>query len=272
MLPVDQQAAYLAVAEEFIAHGRAGSIRVSTRPDAVDPQGLKRLCRYSVSTVELGCQSFSDNVLQLAGRGHGSEDNIAAVQLCKQQGLKVGIQLMPGLPGDLPETALMSCRKALVLGADFLRIYPTIVIAGTQLARLFQQGFYLPWPLQQAVDVCAEMLLHCHQAEVPVIRVGLQPDPQLQANLLAGPFHPAFGQLVRSSLWRRLMKQAADFGQEFYVNPDDFSDAVGHRGDNRNWLAEDARGFVLSVDSSVKRGVLSVAGKKLHLYNLPVRA
>ncbi|NIQ10421.1 MAG: radical SAM protein [Gammaproteobacteria bacterium] len=271
LLPVDQQEAYLAAAEKFIANGRAKSIRVSTRPDAVDQHSLKCLCRCSVSTVELGCQSFSDIVLQQSGRGHGSADNIAAVELCKQQGLTVGVQLMPGLPGDLPETALLSCRQSLALGADFLRIYPTVVIAGTMLARMFQQGRYLPWSLQQSVDVCAEMLLLCRQALVPVIRIGLQQDPQLQANLLAGPYHPAFGQLVRSNLWRRLMQQAGELGQEFYVNPDDFSDAVGHRGDNRDWLAEDARGFVLSVDSSVKRGVLSVAGQELPLYNLPVR-
>ena len=268
LLPIRQQQLYLAVANQFIATGRASGIRISTRPDALDEACLGRLQAGGVQTIEIGCQSFSDIVLMQAGRGHGAAESIAAVRRCRAAGFKVGVQLMPGLPGGDVEEALSSLRQALDLKPAFLRIYPTVVIAGTALAELWNAGGYQPWSLDQAVELCADMMLLCRQNDIPVIRLGLQQDSALERNLLAGPFHPAFGQLVRSRIWRRALARAATCGHPLTVHPDDLSDALGHRGENRVWLMDVCPGFSLQVDAVVARGSLHFHNQNLTLAEL----
>lgn len=270
-LPIQQQLAYLAVAQEFVSQGRAASIRVSTRPDAVDSKKLEVLRSCGVKTVELGCQSFVDKVLDAAGRGHSRADNIAAVHLCKDYGFSVGVQMMPGLPEDSPDSAMESFQVALDLQPAFLRIYPAVVIAGTGLAKLWQTGQFEPWDLDVAVDICAEMLLCCLHRQIPVIRLGLHNDAALGTNLLAGPYHPAFGQLVRARLWRRLLKQAWMIGQTFTVNPADYSDAIGHRGENRSWFEDSLGQIAFFRNSEVPRGFLRVAEQQLSFNDIPTK-
>jgi histone acetyltransferase (RNA polymerase elongator complex component) len=265
LLPVNQQERYLVVARAFVAAARVGGIRISTRPDALDGCCVARLKDAGVTTVEIGCQSFSSAVLSASGRGHSPEDSVVAIQSCRATGMKVGAQLMPGLPCGDAQEAMSSLQRALELEPSFLRIYPTVVIDGTGLAKLWQAGGYSPWSLDHAVDVCADMLRLCRHADMPVIRLGLQRDPQLEANLLAGPYHPAFGQLVRSRLWRRALQSAGAHGRQISVNPDDLSDASGHRGENRQWLAQHGTGVRLVTDKAVARGFLQVSGEDFSL-------
>ncbi|MDH3454065.1 MAG: radical SAM protein, partial [Desulfuromonadales bacterium] len=179
LLPSVQQDRYLATASRFVAAGQVAGIRISTRPDALDDRCLARLQACGVTTIEIGCQSFNNSVLSASGRGHAAADNIAAVQRCRSAGLQVGVQLMPGLPGGDADEALMSLRSALGLKPSFVRIYPTVVIDGTALADLWKSGGYQPWTLDETVDICADMLLVCRQADMPVIRLGLPNDAQL---------------------------------------------------------------------------------------------
>jgi len=265
LLPVKLQEGYLAVARAFVDAARVGGIRISTRPDALGGDSVERLKEAGVTTVEIGCQSFSSAVLCASGRGHSPEDSVAAIQSCRATGLKVGVQLMPGLPCGDAQEALTSLRRALELEPSFVRIYPTVVIDGTELAKLWQTGGYTPWSLDHAVDVCADMLHLCRLADMPVIRLGLQRDPQLEANLLAGPYHPAFGQLVRSRLWRRALLSAGSHGRQICVNPDDLSDALGHRGENRQWLEQHGAGVRLMTNQAVARGFLKIYGEAFYL-------
>ncbi len=268
LLPEEQQNRYLLVAARFVASGQVSGIRISTRPDALNDRCISRLKASGVTTVELGCQSFSESVLTAAGRGHTANDNISAVQFCQSAGLHVGVQLMPGLPGGTALEALQSLQQTLELKPSFVRIYPTVVIEGTELAGLWKSGDYQPWTLDEAVDVCADMLQLCRQADMPVIRLGLQRDPQLEENLLAGPYHPAFGQLVRSRLWRRAMLKACSHSNQFTVNPSDLSDALGHRGENRDLLKKRNPEILVSADKAVERGFLRMAGQDLPLLEL----
>lgn len=267
-LPTAQQDRYLATAARFVASGQVAGIRISTRPDALDGQRLARLRACGVTTIEIGCQSFNDAVLNAAERGHSAADNISAVQRCRNAGFQVGIQLMPGLPGGNAVEALMSLRQALGLKPSFVRIYPTVVIDGTALADLWKSGGYLPWTLDETVDICADMLLACRQAEIPIIRLGLQHDAQLQANLLAGPYHPAFGQLIRSRLWRRALYHASAHGKQLSVNPHDLSDALGHRNENRDWLKRTNPAVCVMADNAVERGFLRMSGQDVSFTDL----
>lgn len=268
LLPLLQQDQYLETAGRFVASGRVAGIRISTRPDALADPCLARLLACGVTTIEIGCQSFNNTVLNAAGRGHTAADNLSAAQRCRNAGFQVGVQLMPGLPGGDAEEALMSLRRALKLKPSFVRIYPTVVIDGTGLADLWKSGGFQAWTLDEAVDICADMLLVCRQVDMPVIRLGLQQDPQLENNLLAGPYHPAFGQLVRSRLWRRALLHASARGKQLTVNPNDLSDALGHRGENRDWLKRTDPAVSVVTDIAVERGFLRTSGQDVPLNQL----
>ncbi|MDT8443614.1 MAG: radical SAM protein [Desulfuromonadales bacterium] len=268
LLPSIQQNQYLTMAGRFVAFGQVAGIRISTRPDALDDRCIARLRASGVTTVEIGCQSFSDSVLKTAGRGHAAVDSISAVRRCLDAGLHVGVQLMPGLPGGDAVEALHSLQQALDLKPSFLRIYPTVVIDGTELADLWKSGGYQAWTLDETVNLCADMLLSCHQVEIPVIRLGLQADPQLDDNLLAGPYHPAFGQLVRSRLWRRALGHAGLYSKKFCVNPHDLSDVMGHRNENRDWLKKISPAVCVTADKTVERGFLRMPGRDLSFIEL----
>ncbi|HBA88794.1 MAG TPA: radical SAM protein [Geobacter sp.] len=205
------QSALLGALQPFLESGEVASLRLSTRPDAVDAGVASFLKEMRVATVELGVQSMDEEVLRLAGRGHDAADTERAVGCLRQAGLSVGVQLMPGLPGDSPERSLATLHRALSLQPSFLRIYPTLVIAGTELARMYHEGSYQPLSLDQAVSLCKRMLLIARRAGVPVIRMGLQPTAELESPgvILAGPHHPAFGQLVESEICFDLMRLLA---------------------------------------------------------------
>lgn len=206
-LPVSLQEQLLLPLQPLLAAGVLSSVRVSTRPDAVDHRTAEFLREMGVRTVELGVQSMDDDVLSRAGRGHTARDAETACRLLVTAGFGVGVQLMTGLPGDTAETALVTLRQTLALKPDFLRIYPTLVIAGTELERMYLRGEYLPLGLSEAVALCKVMLHRTLRASVPVVRIGLQPTDELQSGgaVVAGPFHPAFRQLVEGELFFDLL-------------------------------------------------------------------
>ena len=205
MLPYRRMEELLGAAASYLQQGFFKSIRVSTRPDAIDNHRLRMLKSKGVRVVELGVQSMNDDVLAHSRRGHSAQDTVSAVQTLKNHGFKVGIQLMPGLPGDSASTFMNTIEETIRLQPDTVRLYPTIVIQGTQLARRYQQGKYQPLTLRQAVRLCEESCILLEANNIPVIRVGLMSSPSLLAKgqIVAGPWHPAFGFLVRSRIHQR---------------------------------------------------------------------
>lgn len=239
LLPVAEQLEWLRLGAFFVTQGRAAGIRLSTRPDAVDAEVAVRLAAYHVICVELGCQSFDKEVLWRSARGHGPEAAAFAVAALRNRGLHVGIHLMPGLPGGNAAEAYASLGAALELRPDFLRIHPTVVLRGTPLEQLVLSGAYHPWSLENAVEVCAGMVKACRTAGMPLVRLGLQGTEALNGvdTVVAGPYHPAFGQLVRSRIWlEALLASAGESVRHWQVHPSDFSDALGHRRCNLDEL------------------------------------
>lgn len=229
------QVAFLQVAAAAKMQGKICGIRISTRPDAIDEEILARLAKFGVGTVELGVQSMTDEVLIRAQRGHTAEDAILALRLLKNHGFVSGVQLMPGLPGETTASCLSGAARILCEKPDMLRIYPTVVVAGTDLADEFMAGRYLPLAMDEAVDISWKIRLLADEYGVTVIRTGLQPTEELAGEVLAGPYHAAFGFLVQAALWRQKLLMALgdmpDAG-ECFVNKRDIAAVVGDKRAN----------------------------------------
>ncbi len=194
---------WLDLAGAFVSRGLVDGIRFSTRPDTIDAARLDALEGYPVSTVELGVQSMDDRVLARAGRGHNAQDTIRAAKALKKRQLSVGLQMMVGLPGDSEARSLATARKIADLRPECTRIYPTVVVANSRLATLFNNGEYQPLSLETAVTLVKKAYLLFKQAGIEVIRMGLQTTEDLAdgSTILAGPHHPAFGHLVYSEIF-----------------------------------------------------------------------
>jgi histone acetyltransferase (RNA polymerase elongator complex component) len=186
----------------FIRKGLLKSIRVSTRPDSLQEEQLHLMKKRGVATVELGTQSMDDRVLELSRRGHTARDTMESVHLLRTHGFKVGIQLMPGLPGDSEDTFLKTVDEVIKLQPDMVRLYPTLVIKGTELATWYEENRYHPLSLDAAVKICHRSCVRLEQRGIPVIRIGLMSSPTLLLSdeIVAGPWHSAFGFLVRSEI------------------------------------------------------------------------
>jgi histone acetyltransferase (RNA polymerase elongator complex component) len=201
--------------------GRVAALRLSTRPDALPENMIADLKAAGVKTVELGVQSLNDQALERTGRGHSARDSIQAVERLKGNSIAVGIQVMAGLPGDTPDGFRRTIREVLALKPDLVRIYPTLVFPETVLAQWVEKGTYTPLTLREAVSLCGEAVDLLETGGIPVIRLGLQSHRRmaLGQDILAGPYHPAFGDLVRGELF--LMKIRQDLvGRRFLPESD----------------------------------------------------
>lgn len=200
-IPTEQQIALLSKAFEFVESGFLESIRISTRPDCVNPEILERLLRYGVRTVELGAQSLDSEVLFLSGRGHTAEDVFKASEMVKSFGLRLVIQMMTGLPGDTPDKTEKTAEDICRIAPYGVRIYPTVIIKGTPLYDLWKAGRYAEHSLEDAVEVCARIVPLFEKNGIKIIRIGLNPTDDLSSGEAAGgAYHPALGELVRSRI------------------------------------------------------------------------
>lgn len=205
-IPIHEQTALLAAAKAHLDRGDIDSIRLSTRPDAIDGAVLKRLAEYGVETVELGAQSMCEEVLRLAGRGHTAQDVENASRMIKAAGFRLILQMMTGLPGDSIERSVDTARRIIALEPDGVRIYPTVIVRDTALYDLWQAGRYKEHTVEDAVEYCARLVPLFEAAGIPVIRLGLNPTEELSSGAAAGgAYHPALGELVKS----RIMLQKA---------------------------------------------------------------
>lgn len=194
----------LAAAQPFLADGTVTAIRLSTRPDAVDPDKLEMLKRYGVATVELGAQSMDDAVLTASGRGHAAADTVRAAQLVKAAGLRLILQMMTGLPGSCRAKDVRTAEMLADLAPDGVRIYPTVIVRNTPLEDMWRAGTYREHTVADAVAVCADIVPLFEEKGIPVIRLGLNPTDALTAgDAVAGAYHPALGEMVRSEILRR---------------------------------------------------------------------
>ena len=263
----EKQIELLSTAYEYIKAKKVDSIRISTRPDYINREILKRLKKYKVKTIELGVQSANDYILKRAGRGHTFEDVKKASKLIRFYGFKLGHQMMVGLPESTKLDEINTAKQLIKLKPKMVRIYPVLVIKGTQLEKEFNEGKYKALTVVQAVEICKELVKMFTKKKIDVIRIGLQPtdtitDPQNKnSEVVAGPFHSAFRQLVESGMWYdvivdKIKKLNAKVKEvEVIVNPQDVNNVVGQRRENISNLKQvyDVD-LIVKTDDKIKQG------------------
>jgi len=263
----EKQEELLQVAYEYIKEGKVESIRISTRPDCIDKDILKRLKKYKVKTIELGVQSANNYILDKANRGHTFEDVKKASRMIRWYGFKLGHQMMVGLPESTRIDEINTAKALIKLKPKMMRIYPVLVVKNTKLEKDFNKGIYEPLPLVQAVETCKELVNMFSRKNIDVIRIGLQSTDEIaepnskNSEVVAGPYHPAFRQLVESGLWydaivakiKKLNVKVKEV--EVTVNPIDANNVIGHKKENilklKNVYDVD---LILKQDEAVKQG------------------
>ncbi len=256
-IPLEEQSAFLALAREYKAAGKIDKIHLSTRPDYINPEILDNLARYGADVIELGVQSFDEEVLRLSGRGHNADVVYKSSALIKEYGFTLGIQLMAGLPGDTLEKCIFSARETVKLAPEISRIYPTVVIKDTALHDMMLAGLYTPLSEEEAINRSKAMYEILDDAGINIIRVGLK-SSDIMASETA--FHPAFRQLVEGRIARerleaqleRLLDATAPASSSkntseiagsmtevlFISNERCYNNLSGHKACNRKYFAE----------------------------------
>lgn len=257
----------LQTAYQYIEEGKVESIRISTRPDAINKEILKRLKKYKVKTIELGVQSTNDYILKRANRGHTFEDVKKASRMIRWNGFKLGHQIMVGLPESTRIDEINTAKALIKLKPKMVRIYPVLVVKNTKLEEEYKQGKYEPVPLVQAVEVCKELVRMFADKKIEIIRVGLQNTDEIaepgskESEVVAGPYHPAFRQLVESALWydavvgkiKKLNVKVKEV--EVTVNPIDSNNVIGHKKENVLKLKDTYDvDLILKQDETIKQG------------------
>ena len=240
----EKQNELLSLAYEYIKEGKIKSIRISTRPDYIDKKILKRLKKYKVKTIELGVQSANNFILEKAGRGHTFEDVKKASKIIRRYGFTLGHQMMVGLPESTRKDEINTAKELIKLKPKMVRIYPVLVLKGTKLEKELKEEKYKPLSIVQAVETCKELVRMFADKKIDIIRVGLQntdeiTDPNNEnSEVVAGPYHPAFRQLVESSLWydaivEKIKKLNVKVKEvEVTINPIDTNNVIGHKKEN----------------------------------------
>ena len=238
------------VQEELLLAGKVDSIRISTRPDYIDQEILDLLKKYNVQTIELGVQSANDFVLNKCKRGHSFEDVKRASKLIRKNNFILGHQMMVGLPESTQKDEIETAKKLIKLHPKMVRIYPVLVIKDTKLAEDYFNGEYKPNTLEQAVETSAILLQMFEKKNIDVIRIGLQSTDEIcnpendNSQVVAGPYHPAFRQLVESRIcYDEFARKIQKLNNRIKVvrvkvNGNMINNFVGHRRENIKRIKE----------------------------------
>ena len=243
-IEVCKQIELLEAAQEYIANRKVNSIRISTRPDCIDKDTLKRMKKYHVKTIELGVQSTNNYILERCKRGHTGEDVKKASKLIRLHRFVLGHQMMIGLPESTKQDEINTAKELIKMRPKIVRIYPVLVIKDTELADEYEKGSYVPLTVGQAVERCKDIVDMFNRNKINVIRIGLQnteeiTDPKSkESSVVAGPYHPAFRQLVEASMWydsivSKIKKVNAKVKKvKIIANGININNIIGHKKEN----------------------------------------
>ncbi len=255
-IPKEYMVELLTAVQPYIAEEKFHGIRISTRPDAISEDILRLLESYHVTSIELGVQSLDNNILQMNRRGHTASDVENAVKLIRRHSFELGLQFMPGLYGDTEESILSTAKAIVELKPDTVRIYPTLVLEGTELAELYSTGAYTPLTLVRAIELSATCMELFEEHKIRVIRVGLHAAETMEAQLLAGPYHPAFRELCESFLfYKKALAELSGRDQNkayhLFTAPKALSQMIGQNRNNLEKLKKQGWNIKIKADDTL---------------------
>ncbi len=240
-------------------------IRISTRPDCIDEEILMLLKKYHVTAIELGAQSMNDRVLEMNMRGHTSEDVRRSAAMIKSYGFELGLQMMVGLYGSSPADELYTMNEIVRCAPATARIYPVAVLEGTKLAELYKEGKYVLYPFDECVKLCAEIYSTFVKNNIRVIRMGLHAEDGVEQNAVAGFYHPAFGEIVRTEIIRKIIEENLTEGENLCEAPPRLTGSLsGYKRSNRIYFAD--RNVKFLTNKELPENVISVNGRIFKLY------
>lgn len=248
----------LKAAYDYVKDGRVNGIRISTRPDCIDEEVLDILKKYGVTSIELGAQSMDDEVLRANFRGHTTEDVENASRLIKSYGFELGLQMMTGLYLDTDEKAIETAKKLIALSPDTIRIYPTVVLKNTYLAKLYEDELYKPQTVDDAANLCTKIVPMFEKAGIRVIRLGLHSSPELKKNMIVGAFHDSFGEIVKSRYMLNKILKYPPADYEIVVNSKSVSQLKGQQKRNIYFLMEEGYNIKVTVNDKVAVGDIKI--------------
>jgi histone acetyltransferase (RNA polymerase elongator complex component) len=202
---------------------------------------IKALKKYPIGTIELGVPSLDPIVLRQCKREDDPGKIKKSIETLRDAGFHLGTQTMIGLPGQTPESAardLETIASLMASGAKEpwdLRIYPCLVLRGTELESLYRRGLYAPLALEDAIREAGRLLAVSCRLGFNAIRVGLLESASLRESVVAGPYHPAFGELTLSE---KLALELAGQKRPWEIGSRKISQLTGHRGRGLRRLAE----------------------------------
>lgn len=267
----EKQRELLYVAKSFKDKKLIDKIRLSTRPDYINDYILTYLKEYGVDIIELGVQSLDDEVLKKAGRGHSVLDVIEASKLIKEYKFVLGHQIMPGLPGDSFEKDISTTKASIEMKPDICRIYPSLVIKDTPMELMYKSNNYIPYSLEDAVNISKVMYYMYRKNKINVIRIGLQPTESINEgkDIVAGPFHPSFRELVEGSLMVDIILENMKEQEKavIHINSKDLSKLYANKKIYFNRLKEFGKIITVEQDDKIDRGdiKLCLKDKKLDI-------
>lgn len=244
--------------EQYIDNQKIESIRISTTPQYINKQILKLFKKYKVKTIELNVPSTNDYILQKTENKYKFSNVKKATRMIKWNGFKLAFQMAVGLPESTKIDEINTAKSLIKLKPKMIRISQILVIKGTKLEKEYADGLYEPLPLVQAIETSKELVRMFNDKNIEVIEIDIKND---EKDIIAGPYHPEFRQLVESGMWydaivgkiKKLNVKVKEV--EVTVNPIDSNNVIGYKNENAQKLKDiyDVD-LILKQDENIKQG------------------
>lgn len=241
---------FLKQANKKMNEKRLEKLHVSIEPKLVSKELLKLLKKYNVITVELEVKIANNYILKKYNANYEIDDIKRASKLIKRSRLNLGYQLMVGFPDSTRIDEQQSAKFLIRFRPNLVRIYPVLVIEGTELEKQYKNNEYEPLILPQAIDRCKDLIYMFNKKRIKAITVGILDEDNLKEadkkkiKVIAGPTHKDFPQLVEDSIWydsivgkiKKYNNKVKEVKVE--VHPTNVENVIGYEKENINKFKE----------------------------------
>lgn len=178
------------------------AFRISTKPLPLHEETIAILKQNGVAIIELGMPTFNDAILAAVNRGHTTEDLFYANDRLSNEGFRIALQFMVGLPGETQVDIYRTTENMIRLKPVYVRVYPLVVLRGTELYDLYKNGSFVPDNFDNILYRAIFIYLNALKAGIDVANIGLTANKPIGAAVAGGFYHPAYGFLVQSRAFR----------------------------------------------------------------------